>query len=55
MDEERMRTVGDFPWLGLVLCRCWLGDRKVIQPVKKPVPLILKGSLLEQVKEEAEW
>ena len=33
---------------------CWLADRKDIQPVKKPGPLILIDSLLEQMEAEEE-
>jgi len=53
MNEERL-----WPghWLGSVLrvslsgSQCWLDDRKEIRTTKKPVPLVLKSSLLEQVQ-----
>jgi len=40
-------------WIS-VLWHCWLDDRNGILHVKKPVPLMLKGSFPEQVKEETE-
>ena len=30
----------------LVLCCCWLGDRKVVRPVKNSVPILHKDSPL---------
>jgi len=33
--------------------RCWLGDRKDSRPIK-PVPLIPRGSVPEQVDEESQ-
>jgi len=52
MDGEKMRLVRVNALCFLQCFDSWLSDRKDIQHIKKSVPLISKGSLLEQVEEE---
>jgi len=52
VDEERMRPCH---WLGSVLCECLDADGQVTARTsthRQLVPLVLKGSLPKQVKEE---
>jgi len=52
VDEERMKPGH---WLGSVVCECLDADGRVtarISTQRQLVSLVLKGSLLKQVKEE---
>jgi len=50
-----MRPEDNFPWFrqySLSFPQCWMGDRKDIRLIKKPVLLIHKGSLPKEMEQQ---